>query len=88
MKKLKMYALSTCPWCKKAKKYFERKGVTYDYTDYDLADQKTQKRIERDMRKVGADGFPLVKLGKEIVQGYYPERYKELLRQTSRPDAS
>jgi glutaredoxin-like protein NrdH len=31
-----LYALSTCPWCKKTKKLLDDLGVEYDYTDVDL----------------------------------------------------
>ena len=31
-----LYALSTCPWCKKAKKLLDDLGVEYDYADVDL----------------------------------------------------
>ncbi len=79
MKKVKMYSLSTCPWCKKAKKYFDKQQVSYETMEYDLADEKTRKSIERDMEKMGADGFPLVKIGRKAVQGYDPAKYKELL---------
>jgi len=33
---LVLYALSTCPWCKKTKKLLDDLGVEYDYADVDL----------------------------------------------------
>ena len=83
MKKVTMYSLSTCLWCRKAKTYFEEQGVAYEYTDYDLADDGTQQSIDRDMRDIGAGGFPVVKIGTDIVTGYKPDRYEELLGQKS-----
>jgi len=79
MKKVTMYSLSTCSHCRKAKKYFEEQGVTYEYTDYDLSDDETQQRIDRDMREIEAGGFPVVKIGRNVVTGYQPDKYKELL---------
>ena len=79
MKEVTMYSLSTCPWCKKAKRYFEEKGIPYHNTDYDLADCKKQQSIERDMRDTEAGGFPVVKIGRDVVVGYKPDRYAELL---------
>ncbi len=81
MKKVIMYSLSNCVWCKRAKKYFEEQGVAYEYTDYDRADSQKQQRIDRDMRDIGAGGFPVVKIGTDVVTGYRPDRYKELLGQ-------
>lgn len=31
-----LYALSTCPWCKKTKKLLDDLGVEYEYADVDL----------------------------------------------------
>ena len=83
MKKVIMYSLSNCLWCKKAKKYFEEQGVAYEYTDYDRANSEKQQSIDRDMRDIGAGGFPVVKIGRDVVTGYRPDRYKELLGQKS-----
>jgi glutaredoxin len=80
MKKVSMYSLSTCPWCKKAKKYFEDRRVEYDNVDYDLVDSEQQARVERDMRDMEAGGFPVVKIGRDVVVGYKPDEYEELLR--------
>jgi glutaredoxin len=74
-----MYSLSTCPWCSKAKRYFEEQGVAFEFTDYDRADGETQQRIDRDMREIEAGGFPVVKIGRNVVTGYQPDKYKELL---------
>jgi len=74
-----VFSEARVPWCRKAKRYFEEQGVAYDYTDYDLADSETQQRIDRDMREIEAGGFPVVKIGRDVVTGYKPDRYKELL---------
>ena len=79
MKKVSMYTLSTCPWCRKAKKYFTDHRVPFDFTDYDLADVPTQDRIMRELDAVGAKGFPVVWIGDQVVEGYRPDRYAQLL---------
>jgi glutaredoxin len=79
MKKVSMYTLSTCPWCRKTKKFFTERGVPFDFVDYDLADPATQERIMREMDEEGAAGFPFVRIGDEVVEGWQPARYKELL---------
>jgi glutaredoxin len=78
-----MYSLSNCPWCRKAKKYFKEQGVACECTDYDRVDTERQQSIDRDMRDIGAGGFPVVKIGADVVTGYQPDRYKELLDQKS-----
>jgi glutaredoxin len=79
MKNVSMYALSTCPWCRKAKTFFKEHGVAFDVIDYDLADEATQKKIMADLDANGATGFPFVRIGDAVTIGYNPARYKELL---------
>ncbi len=79
MKKVSMYTLSTCPWCRKTKKYFTEHNVPFEFVDYDLADAPTQDQIMRELEAAGANGFPFVRIGDRIVEGYQPARYAELL---------
>ncbi|HTS81728.1 MAG TPA: glutaredoxin family protein [Myxococcaceae bacterium] len=79
MKKVSMYTLSTCPWCRKAKEYFTQRRIPFDDVDYDLADEATQERIMRELDAEGASGFPFVRIGDQVVVGYQPERYAKLL---------
>lgn len=79
MKKVTMYTLSTCPWCLKTKQWFTQHHVPFEYTDYDLADEATQARIQRELDSAGAGGFPFVRIGNQVVEGYQPARYGELL---------
>lgn len=75
-----IYAMSTCPWCHKAKKYFSEHNIEFICTDYDLADEETQARIMREMEAEGTTSFPFVRIGNEVVVGYRPEAYARLLR--------
>jgi glutaredoxin len=79
MKKVNMYALSTCPWCRKTKKFFTEHNVPFSYIDYDLADEATQAKISEELDAAGATGFPFVRIGEEIITGYQPERYSRAL---------
>jgi glutaredoxin len=79
MKKVSMYTLSTCPWCRKTKKFFTDHKIQFDYIDYDLADEATQSRITRELDAAGATGFPFVRIDDEVIVGYQPERYSSAL---------
>lgn len=79
MKKVNMYALSTCPWCRKTKKFFTEHNVPFSYIDYDLADEATQAKISEELDAAGVTGFPFVRIGEEIITGYQPERYSRAL---------
>ena len=80
MKKVTLYTLSTCPWCRKAKKYFSDNNIPFNYIDYDLADEATQEKISRELDAAGATGFPFAKIGDEVISGYQPDAYSRALR--------
>jgi glutaredoxin len=80
MKKVTMYTLSTCPWCRKTKQFFKSKEVPFEYTDYDLSTEEVQEKIVKEIEGSGLQlAFPYVKINGAIVVGYNPERYSELL---------
>lgn len=75
-----MYTLSTCPWCRKTKKYFTDNKIPFEYVDYDLRPPDEQQRIEKEMlKKDGSMAFPWVLIGDELIIGWNPEKYAELL---------
>ncbi len=74
-----MYTLSTCPWCRKTKKFFTEHNIPFDFIDYDLADDATQQNIMEELDAAGATGFPFVRVGDEIIVGYQPDRYTRAL---------
>ncbi len=79
MVKVSMYTLSTCPWCRRTKKFFTDRNIPFEYTDYDLADKKEQEKILKEMSKYSGSAFPFVKIDGKAVIGYNPEKYSELL---------
>lgn len=79
MEKVSMYTLSTCPWCKKAKEFFKDHDIPFEYIDYDLANNEEREMILNEMLEYGANGFPFVKIGKDVVVGYKPMDYSYLM---------
>ena len=80
MKKVTIYALSTCLWCKKTKKYFEDRKVEFETVDYDKQDEARQEELMAEMRAAGGTGsFPFVKIGGASTQGYDPEEFEKLV---------
>lgn len=81
MSKVSMYTLSTCPWCRKTKKYFKDRNIPFDFVDYDLADEKEKEKISQEMMKyTGHIAFPFVRIDDQVIIGYNPEQYDELLK--------
>lgn len=75
---VKLYALSTCPWCKKTKKLLNENEVQYDFVDVDLAPDDQQETIRLEIRQLGVDAsFPIMVVNGEVIVGYNPD---EILR--------
>ena len=80
MKNVFMYTLSTCPWCRKTKQYFTDHNVPFQYVDYDLQSTPEQSKIEQEIQKRGGPlSFPWVLIGDDLVVGWNPAKYDELL---------
>lgn len=80
MKKVVIYALTTCLWCKKTKKYFEDRKVPFEAVDYDAQPEEKQEEIMKEMKGAGCSGsFPFTKIGGACVQGYDPDEFDKLL---------
>ena len=47
MKQVTLYTLSTCPWCRKAKKFFTDNNIPFTDIDYDLGTTSEGDRGER-----------------------------------------
>ena len=77
--KVSMYALSICPSCDKAKKFFADRHIPFQFTDYDLADEATKEKIMREVEAEEVEAFPFVRIGDHTVHGYDPKRYAKLL---------
>jgi glutaredoxin len=78
--RVELYTLSACPWSRNAKAWLDDKRVTYDYVDYDLADEGMQAHIQEEMIARGASAFPFVKFGgADFIIGYNPDAYSRLL---------
>jgi glutaredoxin len=80
MKKIMMYTLSTCPWCKKTKSFFAERNIPFEFIDYDKASKEEQQKI-REVCSSHGEGiaFPFVIIGEDVVVGYNPQKYMKLL---------
>ncbi|MGD9840244.1 MAG: glutaredoxin family protein [Candidatus Bipolaricaulis sp.] len=84
-KKVFLYAISTCPWCRKTKQFFTDNHVEFDFVDVDLLEGEEQEKVMDEVYRLsGARAFPVVIIGEATVVGYRPDRYKELLKRKNR----
>lgn len=75
-----IYSLTTCGWSRKAKEYFRQRGIKAFVIEYDTVSPDLRQKIDGEMRKEGASGFPFVRIGGRVVKGYDPATYDRLLR--------
>lgn len=76
----KVYALSTCPYCRMTRKYLDDNGVAYDVLEVDLLTGNERAQAIAEVREIsGGTSFPVIVIGDEIVVGFNKSRLKELL---------
>ena len=81
MKKVRFFALSTCGWCKKTKRFLDTNNVNYeiDYVDRLSGAEKAQVMAEME-RWNPRRTFPTVVVDdKEVVVGFKEDRLREVL---------
>lgn len=72
---VKLYALSTCPWCKKTKKLLDENNVTYDVVDVDLIPDDEQTAVMAEVERLsGSRSFPVIVVDQTVIKGYDPDK--------------
>jgi len=75
--KVILYATSWCGYCKKTRRLLEDNGV--DYFEYDI--EKSQEG-NKQHKRLGGKGIPVLLINGEVVKGYNPARILELTKRT------
>ena len=77
-----IYALSTCPWCKKTKKLLSDIGVEYYHVDVDLLEDDERKEAMQVVKKWNPSGsFPTIVIdGKQCIVGFKEDEIREALK--------
>ena len=76
-----IYALSTCVWCRKMKRWLDEKGLAYSYVDVDLESGEEKDAVMEEVEHWNPlCSFPTVVVDqKECFVGFKPERLAELV---------
>jgi glutaredoxin-like protein NrdH len=76
-----LYALSTCGWCKKTRRFLDDHNVTYDYVYVDLLEGEEKEQVLDEVRKWNPRcSFPTVVVDdSEVVAGFKEDRLQEVL---------
>jgi glutaredoxin-like protein NrdH len=80
--RVRVYALSTCAWCKLTKKFLNGQSVEYEYVDVDLCDEKDHEEIARDIKRRGGSlSYPTLIIDDNIlITGFREDKIREALR--------
>ena len=78
---IKVYALSTCIWCRKCKTFFDNNEVAYSYCYIDLLPQEEQDEIEEMLSEhTTIISYPVVFAeGHDVVVGYNEKKLKKII---------
>lgn len=77
---VKVYALSTCPYCRMTRRYLEESDIPFDLVEVDqLAGDERNEAIAEVKGLSGGTSFPVLVIGDEIIVGFNKKRIKELL---------
>ena len=73
--KVIVYSTTTCPYCVYAKRYLIEKGVPFEEKNVGLDRVAGQEMVQ----KSGQMGVPVIDIDGEIIVGFQPEVFDELL---------
>jgi glutaredoxin len=77
---VQVFALSTCPYCRMAKKYLDENDVAYDVTEVDLLTGQEREDAIAEVKSIsGGTSFPVLVIDDEVIVGFNKKRMKELL---------
>ncbi|MDA3936064.1 MAG: glutaredoxin family protein [Actinomycetota bacterium] len=80
MMQVKLFGLSTCPYCRMTKKYLQSNDVEFELVEVDkLEGQEREDAIATVKEMSGGASFPVVVIGDEVIVGFNKMRIKELL---------
>ena len=79
--KVFLYALSTCPWCKKTKALLNELGVEYSYVDVDMVPPAEEDDVKEDVKRWNpACSFPTLVINDSgCIVGFQPDKIKSAL---------
>ena len=68
---IRLYALSTCPYCRMTKRYLDEHGITYDLTEIDtLEGDAKQTAVAKVKELSGGTSFPVLVADGEVIVGF------------------
>lgn len=79
--KIKLFALSTCVWCKKTRQFLDDLGVAYDYIYVDHKEGEEKSKVMREVKMWNpACSFPTLVINDEkCIVGFKEDQIREAI---------
>ena len=79
--KVLLYAISTCGWCKQAKKFLKDNNVEYEYVDIDLCSWEDREKIREDiLGRGGRLSYPTIIIDdRNLITRFQKEKIRKAL---------
>jgi len=76
-----VYGISTCGWCKRAKKFLNDNNVEFEYVDIDLCSWEDKNKIRKDIQNRGGPlAYPTIIVDNKILlTGASSDKLREVL---------
>ena len=77
---VKLFALSTCPYCRMTREYLDENDVEYELTEVDHLDgEEKQAAVDEVKQLSGGTSFPVIVIDDEVIVGFNKRAIKERL---------
>ena len=78
---VKMYTISTCIWCKKAKQFMKDHNIEHTYVDVDLCEKDDREKIRQDILSRGGQlVYPVIIVDDQIIiNKFHVKKIREAL---------
>jgi glutaredoxin-like protein NrdH len=80
-RRIKLYTLSTCSHCNRAKRFFKESGIDVEFTDVDLLSGEERAATLDEVRKLNPDcSFPTICIDEHVIVGFNEDKLKKALK--------
>ncbi len=80
---IRLFALSTCVWCQRTRKFLEENNIAYSYVYVDkLSDEDTAACLTEQLKYASEESYPLIAIGeKDCIVGYDKAELSKLIEE-------
>ncbi len=83
MRKVTLFALSTCPVCKKVKAFLDEHNIQHEIIEVDTLDSGEQWLMTKELQKYNPQAtYPTLVIS-DVIKGYDPDLLKKKLLDTA-----